>query len=281
MNGKWKYSGIVLCSVMLFMALHLLIPASLTSETPESSLSELALWLGFPATAVLWGAIAYGCVAFVFWRIEERIPGPARYRGLRYGSAIGVLWLLGYVMCAAKSKDPFIAEFVGGLCDAIPVLVMACLLSRFAAKKEAVNRSSTLTGRAAIGGVVIFTLVFFSARTAAYLLNVVDVGFGENAAYTLGWNVAMGACLGVVYLLLGSAVAATSALQRAVRFGVGLIGLTWGIFILFFPLMLKGQLANTLWMFYCDTLAVSVAYYFAELRSKQLAVPTNARSALR
>lgn len=264
-----KYGGSVIFTVMLFVMLHLMVPPELVSETPESSLSVLALRLGFPVTAVIWGVAAYSCVAFVFLRIEERIPGGYGLRGLRYGVAVASLWLLGYVMCAAKSKVPFIGEFIGGLCDAIPVVVLGWLLSRFAPKKEVVHLSYAFNARQSVSSVVIFMLVFFSARAASYWLNLIDVGFRENAAYALAWAMIMGICVGIFYLLLGKAMKQSSLSLSAAKFGVVLFGLTWGIFILFFPLMLKGHLANTMLMFLMDTLSVSAAYYLAELRCEK------------
>lgn len=269
MNRKIKYISIVIFSVVLCIFLHLIIPPALTSETPENTLSALALLLGIPLTALLWAGIAYSCVAFVFYLIEDRIPGEKGARGFRYGISIGTLWLLGYVMCVPKFGNPFINEFVGGLCDAIPVVVMGWLLGLFTTKKNLTDTSNTFNKNQPFIGIVIFVLFFFIARTGSYCMNIIDTGFQVNTVYTLVWTIVMGFCLGIIYILLGRTITSSSALASAIKFGFLLFGLTWGIFIMFFPLMLRGQLINTILMFLIDTLSVTAAYYFSEILLKR------------
>ena len=113
MNSKIKHIGIVTFSVVLFIFLHLMIPSELTNEMHEDTLSPLTLLLGFPLTALLWGGIAYSCVAYVFYLIKDKIPGEkGTLQGLRYGISIGVLWLLGYIMCYPKFGNPFLNDIV-------------------------------------------------------------------------------------------------------------------------------------------------------------------------
>jgi len=269
MSRKIKYIGIVTFSAILCIFLHLITPLALTSETPENTLSALALLLGIPLTALLWAGIAYSCVAFVFYLIEDRIPGKKGARGFRYGISIGALWLLGYVMCVPKFGNPFLTEFVGGLCDAIPVVVMGWLLGLFTTKKDLTDTSNTYNKNQSVIGIVIFMLFFFIARVSSYFMNIIDIGFQVNTVYTLVWTIVMGFCLGIVYMLLGKTITSSSALVSASKFGFLLFGLTWGIFIMFFPLMLKGQLINTILMFLIDTLSVTAAYYFSEIVLKR------------
>jgi hypothetical protein len=265
MKRTIKYIGIAIFSAVLCLFLHAITPAVLTSETPNDTLSELALFLGFPLTALLWACIAYSCLAFAFSRIRDRIPGKKGARGFRCGIAIGALWLLGYVMCVPKFGYLFAPEFVGGLCDAIPVVVMGWGLDLLTTQKDSTDIENTLNKTQLWIGIAVFNLVFFLARTVAYYMNIIDTGFRVNAAYTLIWTMVMGFCLGVLYILLGKAIRSSSTLVSAIKFGFLLFGVTWGIFILFFPMMLKGELTNTILMFLIDTISVTAAYYLSEI----------------
>ncbi|HWR38898.1 MAG TPA: hypothetical protein VN611_05325 [Patescibacteria group bacterium] len=264
MQQKTKYGGIVILSAALCLLLHILLPAALTTETPPDSLSGLAQQLGFPLTALLWALMAYGCLAVVFYLIGNRIPGKTSARGRRYGIAIGALWLLGYVMCLPKFGNPFTAELAGGLCDALPVLIMGEMLGRITDSKFTPDTMLPLPRVPVFAPLTMFTLVFFLARTAAYYLDLINIGLQLNAAYTLGWTLLMGLALGLFYILLGQAVTTTAALNRAFRFGFLLFGSIWGSFIMFFPLILQGELFHTLRMLLIDMLAVTAAYYWAE-----------------
>ena len=126
------------------------------------------------------------------------------------------------------------------------------------------DKTLPLTRTPVFASLMIFTLLFFLARTAAYYLDIINIGFHLNAAYTLGWTLLMGLSLGVFYILLGQAVATAPVLNRAFRFGFLLFGAIWGSFIMFFPLILQGELLHTLRMLLIDTLAITAAYYWAE-----------------
>jgi len=263
-NRKVKYIGIITISTLLFITFHLITPPELTSDTPRDTLSALALSLGFPLTALLWAFIAYSCVAFGFYLIEDRLSGEKGARGLQYGVSIGVLWLLGYVMTAPIYGNPFITEFVGGLCDAIPVVLMGWLLGLSSTKEAFRSAEDTFKNNASLVGITVFVLIFSVIRTVAYYLNIIDTGFQTDPLYTLAWTIVMGLCLGITYSLLGKTARSSSNFVSAIRFGFLLFGITWGSFILFLPLVLKGQLVNTILLFLIDTLSVTVAYYFSE-----------------
>lgn len=261
---KIKYISVVVFSTLLCITLHLLTPTALTNETPTNTLSTLALSLGMPLTALLWAGIAYSCVALVFYLIEDRIPGEKSRRGLRYGISIAILWLLGYIMCVPVFGNPFINEFVGGLCDAVPVVFLGWMLGLSTTNRGFAGSGNELNKHQTFIGIIIFVITFFLLRIAAYNLQILDTGFRIDPVYTLVWTVVMGICLGITYLLLGKAVKSISPLTSALNFGFLLFGLTWGAFIFFFPLVLKGQLFNTIMIFFIDSMSVTVAYYISE-----------------
>ncbi|MGE5423354.1 MAG: hypothetical protein ACM3QW_08820 [Ignavibacteriales bacterium] len=264
MNRKVKYIGIVIISTLLFITLHLITPPALTSDTPRDILSALSLSLGLPLTALLWAGIAYSCVAFGFSLIEDRLPGKNATRGLHYGVSIGTLWLMGYVMTVPMYGNPFIPEFVGGLCDAVPVVLMGWLLGLSSTKEGFESAENAFKNNESFVGIAVFVLVYSLIRIVAYHLNIIDTGFQTDPVYTLAWTIIMGLCLGITYSLLGKTARSSSHFVSAIRFGFLLFGLTWGSFILFLPLVLKGQLTNTILMFLIDTLSVSIAYYLSE-----------------
>lgn len=265
MNRIIKYISLVILSVSLCIFLHVMTPPAFTNEIPKNTLSACALLLGIPLTALLWAVIAYSCVAFVFYLIEDKIPGEKGSWGFRYGFSVGILWLLGYVMCMPKFGNPFINEFIGGLCDATPAIIMGWLLGLFTSQKVTTTVAIAYNKTQLIVGVIVFVLFFSIARIGSYYMNIIDTGFQVNSVYTLAWTIVMGCYLGIMYVLLGKTITSSSALVSAMKFGFLLFGLTWGSFIMFFPLMLKGELSNTVIMFLLDSLSVATAYYFSEI----------------
>jgi len=264
LNIKFKYIGTIVLSSALCLTLHLLTPPVLTSDTPANTLSKLVLSFGLPLTALLWAIIGYSCVAFVFYLIEDRIPGGKNVRGLKYGISIGLLWLLGYIMGGPKSGNPFINEFVGGLCDAIPVVLMGWLLGRSSKVAVSIDIDNTIYRHQSFIGIGAFVLVFSLIRIVSYYTNIFDTGFQADPVYTLVWTIVTGLYLGLTYLLLRKTTTSSSTLRSSIRFGFLLFGLTWGGFFIFIPLVLKGQFINTILMFLIDTISVTLACYFSE-----------------
>lgn len=116
-----KYAAIIVICVVLDVGLH--VATSAYSTIPETpNYSTLAKLLGTEATAILWALLAFSGVAYVFHRFQDTIPGVGFSKGLRYGSAIALLWLFAMLEGVSLFSNSVINEFVIGLSDAIPVL---------------------------------------------------------------------------------------------------------------------------------------------------------------
>ena len=71
----------------------------------------------------------------------------------------------------------------------------------------------------------------------------------------------MGACIGVVCILLGNVGNTLSLRRRAEKFGFLIFGVNWATFLLFMPLLFSGFLIDVLSRIIIDTLLVTIGYY--------------------
>jgi len=71
----------------------------------------------------------------------------------------------------------------------------------------------------------------------------------------------MGACIGVVCILLGNIGNTLSLERRAAKFGFLIFGVNWATFLLFMPLLFSGYLIDVLSRIIIDTLLVTIGYY--------------------
>jgi len=99
--------------------------------------------------------IAYGSIAYIFYRCEDKFTGTNITKGLCYGISIGILWLWGMLEGVLLYGNPVINEFITGSCDCIPVVLMGLLLGIFTtennditATKKSVNSVNLLVERA-------------------------------------------------------------------------------------------------------------------------------------
>lgn len=252
---------VVLC-VLLDIVLHVVTSAySTMPDTP--TYSAVAEVLGTEISATLWALLAFSSVAYVFYRFQDRIPGRGLTKGLRYGSAIALLWLFAMLEGVALFDNPVINEFVVGLSDATPVFVLCILLSLLIGKNEAYIDSGLQTIHQKLLTVSVFSIFFLLGRYAAYFSGAIQSGYQTSPYFTFIWTLLMGIHIGILCVVVGQAARTSSLNRSAVRFGLGIFGINWGVFLVFMPLMFDGYLIDVLRRFTLDVLLVTGGYYLA------------------
>jgi len=255
-----RFAGIVVGCVVLDIVLHL-VTSGFSSTPPTPDYSPLAERLGTGGAATLWALFAFSGVACVFYRFRNRIPGPALTRGPRYGAGIASLWLVAMLEGVPLFGNAVVDEFVVGLSDAIPVLVMGALLGRLVAKNSDRTESDCVPLVRKLLALCIFAVVFIAGRYAAYTTEAIRSGLQTHALETFLWTVLMGICIGVNGLLLGQAARATSSSRSAATFGLCLFGVNWAFFLLFMPMVFSGFLNDVLARIAIDVVLVTAGHY--------------------
>jgi len=259
--GRWvQIAAVVVVCVLLDIVLHLVTSAySTMPENPNYSI--VAQLLGTEITVSLWALFSFSGAAYVYCLIRNVIPGGGVKKGGRYGSAIALIWLFAMLEGVSLFGNPIINEFVVGLSDAIPVFLMAILLSLLVADKGENAAVKSFTLRQKMTAVSIFTGIFLIGRYAAYVTGVIQSGYQTSPVYTFFWTLLMGACIGVVCILLGNIGNTLSLERRAAKFGFLIFGVNWATFLLFMPLLFSGYLIDVLSRIIIDTLLVTIGYY--------------------
>lgn len=267
-NQKVKYVAIVFISIILAMGFHVM--ASNYSTIPKvANWSFFVEKFGLISTIIVWYLIAYGSIAYIFYKYEDKFTGTNITKGLCYGIAIGILWLWGMLEGVLLYGNPVINEFITGSCDAIPVVLMGLLLGIFTTKnndltttKKSVNSSNIFLSS------FIFSTIFSGGRYFFYCTNMMTPDYQTNPYFTFAWTFFMGTCIGITYLLLGKATQSSSQLLSAVKFGFIIFGINWLVFIVFMPFMFKGLLIECIIRIIQDNILVVLSYYISESLKK-------------
>ncbi|MEN6390480.1 MAG: hypothetical protein ABFD04_08670 [Syntrophomonas sp.] len=259
--GKWLIIVAIIAVSMLFdIALHLV--TSVYSTMPDNpNYSIVAKLLGTETTVSLWALLSFSGAAYVYCRIRNTIPGEGIRKGLRYGSAIALLWLFAMLEGVPLFGNPIINEFMVGLSDALPVFIMGILLSLLKAEQGENSAVEPFTLGQKMMVISGFTGIFLIGRYVAYFTGVIQSGHQISPFYTFLWTLLMGACIGVVCILLGNSVNILSLESRAAKFGFLIFGVNWAVFLIFMPLLFSGYLIDVLSRIIIDTLLVTVGYY--------------------
>ncbi len=257
-----KFVAVVVACVLLDITLHLVtITYSTMPEIPYYS--KLAELLGTEITATLWAMLAFSGVAYVFYRVQQNIPGVGIKQGLRYGGAIALLWLFAMLEGVSLFGNPVINEFIVGLSDAIPVLLMGTLLGLLLVKKTGSGEPGSQTFNQKLSTVCVFSAIFTLGRYAVYFTGIIQSGYLTSPLITFLWTVLMGACIGIVFVLLGQTGKITSLKRRAATFGLVIFGINWAVFLVFMPFLFTGFLVDVLSRIAIDILFVTIGCYMS------------------
>lgn len=264
-NKKVIYIAIVIFCSVLDMMFHA--ATSKISPFPtDGELSFLVKTLGTPLTAFLWILTAYSTVAYIFYKFEDKFSGTGIRKGLRFGSAVALLWIMGMYESISTLGTSFLHETVMGLSDAVPVLLMGFLLGKFTASKNSTiiskknfNRSNILLT------ILVFTVTYSVGRSLFYFTEIIDSGYSTRTSATFIWTFLMGTCIGIIYLLMKEAILSSSSLLSTVKFGMILFGVNWFVFLIFIPIMFEGKLVDIITRSILDILLVILSAFISQL----------------
>ncbi len=263
---KIKIVAIVLACVLLDIVLHI-VTTSYSTMPENANFSLVANILGTEITASLWALFAFSGVSFVYLNIRNEIPGEGMKKGLRYGTAIALLWLFAMLEGVSLFGNPIINEFVVGLSDAIPVFVLSVLLSLLQTEKVEGDHSVTFILKQKIKTVSIFAGIFLTGRYIAYLSAVIQSGNQTRPLQTFIWTLLMGISIGASFVLLGNNRNERSLKYRVMKFGLLIFGLNWAVFLVFMPLLFSDYIADVFLRIIIDTTLVMISSYLTIIPS--------------
>jgi hypothetical protein len=265
-----KTVAIVLICVLIDIILHSI--TSAYSTMPEkANYSKLAELFGTEITATLWALLAFSGAAYAFHRLHSSIPGVGHAKGLRYGTAILLLWLFAMLEGVSLFGNSIINEFVVGLSDAIPVFLMGILLNLSIAKKRKNSELKQLTFSQKMTALCVFTGIFLIGRYVVYFPGLIQSGYKTSPLYTFLWTLLMGTCIGVVCILLENNDNTLSVKRKAAKFSFLVFGVNWATFLIFMPLLFSGFIIDVLIRIILDISLVTIGYYLTfSLRTERL-----------
>jgi hypothetical protein len=260
---------ITLICVIADIILHNL-PVKMATASFEYS--ALVKAIGLPLSATLYLLIAFGVLASLFYRNQLCSPTVPFVAGARFGVAIALLYIWGILETSAITGSPVLAEFLGSLADAFPILGLGLLLGRFAAPKNAPPRAQSVKKppmvpffRGTVLPVGLIFAAFLAGRYFAYVVVGITSGYQSRPLPTLVWTLGMGLWIGIMYLLFSPNAVSRSPLKKALWFGLCLFGINWLIFNLFMGVIFTVSFSDLVLRCLIDAFMVSTAIFVSAL----------------
>jgi hypothetical protein len=260
-SAKIWFAASVTIGAVLAIVLHAIV-GNFIVDTDELSYGALGRTLGPEVIGSIWALLAFSASALVFYRYQPRIRGTGFWKGLRYGTAVAFLWLVGMLEGVSLFGNPLANEFLIGLSDALPMMIMSILLGLFVFRSN--NSAAGYPSHVRlVPTLVTIILVFLAGRYLGYISGIVNSGHSDYPVQTFVWTLLMGLSVGVAFLLLWDAALDASTIRTATRFGVWIFGVNWVVFMVFIPLLFEGVLVDFLARVSLDIVVVVFGCYMA------------------
>ncbi len=252
---------ITLIAVIFRLVLQAFIPSGEVSALPPSIFVKAGL---LPLVFTLFGMITYGALAVVFFLIQDHLPGARIQKGLAFGIAFSLLWFVFLFEPVPYVFDQSLMEFLSyPFVDGAVLLMLGLLLGRFMGTDNLEAKKIRLSYKVVI--VTAVTLFFSIPRYINYSIFNEYSSFDTKPFLTMGWTVAGGISIGIVYLLLRPGITIQSKLLKSLYFGLVVIGIDLILFNCFIPLVFDQSVWGSISRAMKDIIPITAGVYTAEI----------------
>lgn len=252
---------ITIVATILRMVLQAFIPASEASVLPPSIFVKAGL---LPLVFTLFAMITYGSLAIVFFLIQDNLPGTKIKKGFAFGVAFCIMWFVFLFEPLPYVFDQSLMEFLSyPFVDGAVLLALGLLLGKFIATDNQEAKKVNLSNNLVI--VTAVTLFFSVPRYINYSFFNEYSSFDAKPFLTMGWTIAGGMSIGIVYLLLRPGIMIQTNLLKALYFGIVVIGIDLFLFNGFIPLVFDQSFWGSFTRAMKDIVPITVGIYAAEV----------------
>ncbi len=258
---EWLKLFLIAATATIFrLILQVFMPDTGSTPLPPSIIVKSGL---MPIAFTVFGLLVYGLLAVVFVLIRDGLPGKRMMKGLRFGLAFGLMWVV-YLFepLPFNSGTPLMDMLAYPLADGVALFVLGLLLGRF------MVRDSAEPGKKGKGPAImplaVIPVLFMVARYVGYTVIHIDSDYTARPLETMAWVCATGLWVGVMYFLLRPGIAVKSPLVKAGYFGLLVFGIDLFLFNFFIPLVFVVNIADMFIRAAIDIVAVMAGVYVYE-----------------
>lgn len=255
-----KIKSILLCifcviaAAMIAIAVHAFLPSPGATVDVASFDSILVKKFSFPIVASAYFVILYLHILIVIRYFGSRTVINNKEMGLRFSLAFALIYLVGMqeVVVSASPIHEYGVDYVlyqlfMGLGDAIPVIILCVIVSRFTLKTiktEKLDRKPCVKEKVLVVSVI--TALFFIERVIGYVIGYLDSDIEEYPIPVIIWTLVFGITLGCAYLLIRPIYNSEKGGIITVQIVIFSLGINWIWFNSFMGLILKDTIGQML-----------------------------------
>jgi hypothetical protein len=255
--------------VSVFYALvHGMLPSDSSPALPPSVVVQQGL---LPVAFILYGALWFGVLSYIFVLIQGRLPGRKVMKGVSFGVFFCLIAFMLYFE-PLPTTSPFLINMTWMLGDGLPLILLGILLGLFLTKKTGIpmegneNRPETNSTRS-LFFVLVIPAIFLVGRLFEYLVFNVTSSFSSLPLQTISWVFLFGLGTSILYYWLRSAFSKKTPLLSALFFGLVMFGVNMFLFNFAYALIVNLTPTGSLDFFErisIDVLSITGGVYLCE-----------------
>jgi len=220
----WRILLIAIVISVFYALVHGLLPSDNNSTIVPSAIAQQGL---LPIAFILYGVLWFALLGCVFVLLQSRLPGGKMARGLTFGAFFCAIIFMVYFE-PLPNVSSFYVNMAWMLGDGLPLILLGLVLGLFIIAEKPAKTPLNLERKNVLLTSIILLfavpLVFVIGRLFAYIVLGLYSSFYTQTAQTLGWVLAFGVGMGILYTILRPAFKKTSPFKTALFFGVGVFG---------------------------------------------------------
>ena len=233
---------------------HVFLPASPYMETWPPGLLSRAI--GKMPAAMAYVYVLFLVLAVTFKGHYSRMTGSGTKRGLKFGLALGGLWLIAFFEATVTGSSFFHLDLIMGLNDSVPVFLIGWGLGwAFSRKIEPLHGSRR--GTSLDASLLFIPFSYVVGRYLLYIFYPMEDNYFIRPVAAFIWTCCMAVWITIMYLLI-EGTATSSHKKTALRFSIQIFGINWLLYNLFVPMVLKASFSEFLMRGLVDTLFILV-----------------------
>lgn len=260
MKRQLKKLAIVFISAIISMLFHSLI--AITTPITQDNISFLAKRLSPVGLAMLFFLITYYIIGSVFLKYESKLNGSKFKRAITFGGLVGGIWWVGMIEAVFALGTSLKGEFLTGLLDFTPIVILCVLHSVFIVKEKAIIINDKLSSKSVLADTAVFVLVIVGGRAIRYFEGI-GGHYQEHIWLAILWTASFALIIAFNYIFLQNAFICHSPLKSALIFTLVIFGLHYTMFVYFLPAMFKGYFVPITIGFLYDLLLVFISSYIS------------------
>lgn len=241
----------ILLAVVAAIILHANMPGEVNIEDFDSVFVNL---LGFPVVALFYFVILFIHCAIVMVYYGGQSNMPKLQIGMRFGLVFASVYIVGMQEIVVEGSPfeewglAFVRyQFLTGLADAIPVLLLCIIVAYFTlGKRNAIIPQQRLKQEEKIIIIALISTTYFIVRAISYETGIIGNNCNIYPIQCYMWTVIFGITLGISYITLYPIYIENNKRVLSLKLVVLTIGLNWMIFNSFIGLIFSGVLAQML-----------------------------------